>query len=263
MRLAPRLRRRQRTFVRAVRAAARFARALERAAAPSGRRAGENGSIVESIVAEAASRRSARRGIREQLPHWPRVAVRADDASAFMVNGPMPIDTRAWRACSVRRARQVDADTRRSLPEHDVTLQIVQSMRMQFRDGIGEAVLKLKPEHLGAVSISLRIENGGLKANGAGRCACGPPVARVAAGHAPQRARRAHLRLDRFDVEPDGQRQATRERCAGPAVEKATAAPVCAGRRRPHLRSCGVDDCSRAPNHAALRVAGLHRALDP
>ena len=40
-------------------------------------------------------------------------------------------------------------------------MQILQSLRLQFRDGIGEAVLKLKPEHLGSVAISLRIANGG------------------------------------------------------------------------------------------------------
>jgi flagellar hook-length control protein FliK len=43
-------------------------------------------------------------------------------------------------------------------PDVDTTEQIVQAMRVQFRDGIGSAVLRLKPEHLGEVSISLRVE---------------------------------------------------------------------------------------------------------
>jgi flagellar hook-length control protein FliK len=37
---------------------------------------------------------------------------------------------------------------------------IVQSMRLQMRDGVGTAVVHLEPDYLGAVSISLRVENG-------------------------------------------------------------------------------------------------------
>jgi len=83
----------------------------------------------------------------------------------------------------------------------------VQSMRMQFRDGIGEAVLKLKPEHLGSVSISLRVENGGLKAN----VQADMPAVRQWLESQQDTLRSAlsehGLRLDRFDVEPDAQRQ--------------------------------------------------------
>jgi hypothetical protein len=43
-------------------------------------------------------------------------------------------------------------------PGPDVMSQLVQTMRLQFRDGIGEAVVRLKPEHLGEVSIALRVE---------------------------------------------------------------------------------------------------------
>jgi flagellar hook-length control protein FliK len=42
----------------------------------------------------------------------------------------------------------------------DVASSIVQTMRMQLRDGIGTAVVHLDPDYLGAVSISLRVENG-------------------------------------------------------------------------------------------------------
>jgi hypothetical protein len=91
--------------------------------------------------------------------------------------------------------------------EHDVTSQLVQSLRMQFRDGIGEAVLKLKPEHLGTVSISLKVENGGLKANVQAEM----PAVRQWLESQQDTLRNAladhGLRLDRFEVEPDGQRQ--------------------------------------------------------
>jgi flagellar hook-length control protein FliK len=48
-----------------------------------------------------------------------------------------------------------------TLPNEDgVTSSIVQSMRLQMRDGVGTAVVHLEPDYLGAVSISLRVENG-------------------------------------------------------------------------------------------------------
>lgn len=46
----------------------------------------------------------------------------------------------------------------------DVLPQIVQAMRLQMRQGIGEARVYLKPEHLGAVTISLRLEHGSVSA---------------------------------------------------------------------------------------------------
>jgi flagellar hook-length control protein FliK len=95
--------------------------------------------------------------------------------------------------------------------EHDVTMQLVQSLRLQFRDGIGEAVLKLKPEHLGSVAISLRVENGGLKAN----VQADLPAVRQWLESQQDTLRTAlaehGLRLDRFDVEPDGHRQTSPE----------------------------------------------------
>jgi flagellar hook-length control protein FliK len=44
--------------------------------------------------------------------------------------------------------------------EKDVVSSIVQSMRLQMRDGVGTAVVHLEPDYLGAVSISLRVDNG-------------------------------------------------------------------------------------------------------
>jgi flagellar hook-length control protein FliK len=44
--------------------------------------------------------------------------------------------------------------------EKDVVSSIVQSMQLQMRDGVGTAVVHLEPDYLGAVSISLRVDNG-------------------------------------------------------------------------------------------------------
>ena len=41
------------------------------------------------------------------------------------------------------------------LHDADMLQQFVQTMRVQFRDGIGDAVLRLRPEHLGEVSIGI------------------------------------------------------------------------------------------------------------
>jgi flagellar hook-length control protein FliK len=42
--------------------------------------------------------------------------------------------------------------------------QIVRAVRLQWRDGVGEARLTLQPEHLGQVVISLRVEQGAVSA---------------------------------------------------------------------------------------------------
>lgn len=44
--------------------------------------------------------------------------------------------------------------------EANVASSIVQTMRLQMRDGIGTAVVNLEPEYLGAVRIALRVEGG-------------------------------------------------------------------------------------------------------
>jgi flagellar hook-length control protein FliK len=49
--------------------------------------------------------------------------------------------------------------------EQDVVSSIVQSMRLQMRDGVSTAVVHLEPDYLGAVSISLPVENGSVTAS--------------------------------------------------------------------------------------------------
>lgn len=49
--------------------------------------------------------------------------------------------------------------------EGDVRRQIVQAVRLQWRDGIGDARLTLQPDYLGDVTISLRVEQGSVTAH--------------------------------------------------------------------------------------------------
>lgn len=49
-------------------------------------------------------------------------------------------------------------------PAADTPERIVQSLRMQFQRGGGDAIVHIKPEHLGPLTISLRVENGTVSA---------------------------------------------------------------------------------------------------
>jgi flagellar hook-length control protein FliK len=49
--------------------------------------------------------------------------------------------------------------------EAELPQQIVQAIRMQWSDGVGDAKITLKPEYLGDVSISIRVEHGAVTAS--------------------------------------------------------------------------------------------------
>jgi flagellar hook-length control protein FliK len=190
--------------------AARLARALERAAAPTTSEGSNtvpaasantgSGSGQPSAFGDAASSRAAQLTA-AMRPHLP--------SGVAFVNAPAPIDARTLVA-AVADATGPAVDTApMTIPERDVIARLVQSMRVQFRDGIGEAVVKLKPEHLGSVQISLRVENGAIRA---AVHAEAPAVRQwlesqqetLRSGLAEQ-----GLRLERFVVEPDGESRHT------------------------------------------------------
>jgi flagellar hook-length control protein FliK len=190
--------------------ATRFARALERVAEASAvQRAAEasqeNGS---SFNPGSGNQPSLGEWLREPLPQITTGRSQSAALQTSSLTAALPGDVRLSGVLTP--SLPVLSTTAPTLPnEQDVTLQIVQSMRVQFRDGVGEAVLKLKPEHLGSVSISLRVENGGLKASVQAEA----PAVRQWLESQQDTLRNAlaehGLRLDRFDVEPDGQRQAS------------------------------------------------------
>lgn len=87
-----------------------------------------------------------------------------------------------------------------------VTSQIVQSLRTQLRGGIGEAVVRLKPEFLGEVTITVRLDRGQVDASV--RAAL-PAVREWLEAQEPavrQSLGDQGLSLTRLRVEPDGQR---------------------------------------------------------
>ena len=91
----------------------------------------------------------------------------------------------------------------------DVPAQIVRAAHLQWRDGVGEARLRLNPEHLGEVTISLRVEQGSVFAS----VRAESPAALQAIQSRQQELQAAleaqGLHLDHFvtSADPDEQRQ--------------------------------------------------------
>ena len=48
--------------------------------------------------------------------------------------------------------------------ESDLPRQIVQAMRLQWKDGIGDARIRLLPDYLGELSVAIRVEHGSVTA---------------------------------------------------------------------------------------------------
>jgi flagellar hook-length control protein FliK len=97
------------------------------------------------------------------------------------------------------------------IPERDVVERMVQSLRVQFRDGIGEAVVRLKPEHLGSVQVSLKIENGAITATVQAEVASVRHWLESQQDTLRTSLAEHGLRLERFVVQPDGERQSARD----------------------------------------------------
>jgi flagellar hook-length control protein FliK len=187
--------------------AARFARALERAAALT--------TEIASRVASAngtsgdANGQGSGSGDSSSNHTLPSFAGRhgGPHALSFTVGAPSPIDAPTLAAAADAAGHAIDASL--DIPERDVVAQLVHSLRMQFRDGIGEAVVKLRPEHLGSVQISIKVENGAMKATVQAEM---PAVRQWLESNQDtlKNGLADHgLRLERFVVEPDGERAAT------------------------------------------------------
>lgn len=86
-----------------------------------------------------------------------------------------------------------------------VTSQIVSSLKLQWRDGIGEAKLHLRPDALGQVSLTLRVEQGAVTAVVRAEST---QVQEWVLQHQQllrQQLHDAGLRLDELSVNPDGE----------------------------------------------------------
>jgi flagellar hook-length control protein FliK len=51
------------------------------------------------------------------------------------------------------------------IDDHALEAHVVQAIKMQWQTGVGEATIKLRPEHLGEMTVSLRVEGGSVSAD--------------------------------------------------------------------------------------------------
>jgi hypothetical protein len=140
-----------------------------------------------------------------------------------MINGPMTTDTAALATPgyvpapadqpAVNGAAAYVHSAAQDGPG-EVLPQIVKAMHLQWRNGGGDARIRLEPEHLGEIIVSLRVRDGAVNAS---LRAENPVVQSWIEGH-QQELRSAlaqhGLRLDWFDVAvtPDGRRDAHPDR---------------------------------------------------
>jgi hypothetical protein len=88
---------------------------------------------------------------------------RSNGKAAGAIHLVQPVATFETTLGNARAASVTQAEVR--LPnEANVTSSIVQTMRLQMRDGVGTAIVHLEPDYLGAVSIALRVEGGAVTA---------------------------------------------------------------------------------------------------
>jgi flagellar hook-length control protein FliK len=111
-----------------------------------------------------------------------------------------------------------------NVPDPETAQRLVQSLRMQFLRGGGDAVVQLRPEHLGAVTVSLRVEQGSVAAH---VTAADPVVAEWLRAH--QDSLRDGLQangltLDRLSIDRDGRSPDRRERREAPPRQRFRAA---------------------------------------
>jgi flagellar hook-length control protein FliK len=107
-------------------------------------------------------------------------------------------------AADVVLSGDVPVMTAGDVPDSDTPQRLVHSLRMQFLRGGGDAVVQLRPEHLGPVTVSLRVEDGNVEAR---ITAANPVVAEwLEAHHETLREglQANGLTLDRLMVDRDG-----------------------------------------------------------
>jgi flagellar hook-length control protein FliK len=94
----------------------------------------------------------------------------------------------------------------------DTADRIVQSMRLQYQRGGGDAVLQIRPEHLGPVTISLRVENGVVSAVVSAEHPATAEWLQSNQQSLKESLQQSGLQLERFVVQRDGQSPSDRQR---------------------------------------------------
>jgi flagellar hook-length control protein FliK len=91
----------------------------------------------------------------------PKLGASAQAAPIFQA----PLDVRAQASSPASAAESVPASRADVPAEAELPRQIVQAIRMQWADGVGDARIRLQPEYLGELSIAIRVEHGSVTAS--------------------------------------------------------------------------------------------------
>jgi flagellar hook-length control protein FliK len=149
-------------------------------------------------------------------------AARDSQTVATVVTG---VGVASSSAADVLISGDAPAMSAADVPDPDTPHRLVQSLRMQFLRGGGDAVVQLQPEHLGPVTVSLRVEQGSVEAR---ITAANPVVAEwLQANHETLREglQASGLTLDRLQVDRDGQSPDRRQRREAPARQRFRQSP--------------------------------------
>src|SRR5262249_51716032 len=85
--------------------------------------------------------------------------------------------------------------------------QIVQAIRLQWQGGVGEARVQLKPEHLGTLTVSLKVEGGAVSADIHAETQAAQQWISAHETDLRSGLERQGMTLERFNVHPDAEQQ--------------------------------------------------------
>lgn len=135
---------------------------------PSGEASVLDAADFEAHTSSAHDAASAESGASHDAQHSrqdaPAAVARVEPAVSFAPDAPGIALPGAHRAADVADVAAPLEPAPRGEMASTVVDQVVKSLRMQWRQGLGEARIQLRPEHLGPVDISLKVEAGSVTA---------------------------------------------------------------------------------------------------
>jgi hypothetical protein len=108
---------------------------------------------VDLLASQAPMQREAK-PVDSPAPRGEKDAAAGDFVRAFPFVAPAAVPAAAGAPATAEAAPAATP------AEVHLTPQIVKAVSLLWRDGVGEARLRLEPEHLGSVTVSLRVERG-------------------------------------------------------------------------------------------------------
>ncbi len=145
-------------------------------------------------------------GIANELPHGGPPAAHGADRPAGVEASAMA--AAAWRRADVDAPAQVAPELTSPPAEASAVVdQVVKSLRVQWKQGLGEARILLRPEHLGPVDVSIKVEGGAVTAVVRAESAQVQEWLLANQQSLRQQLEAAGLRLDDLVVSRDGERR--------------------------------------------------------